>query len=150
MPKPLKRSTTRDRLHATDSAPQPGDFPLGSPESRAAARARVGRMQELTPYDSDCFRICGMMACVTYQHSPNESDVKDTGVYQRGWELWSEMDPIIPMYKDPFYKHESRYLRCSEAYGFFHALRNRLPFRAVCCHMACSASRFSRLCYNDV
>ena len=30
----------------TDSAPTPGDFPLGSPLSRAAARAMVERMEQ--------------------------------------------------------------------------------------------------------
>jgi hypothetical protein len=31
---------------ATDSAPRPGDFPLGSPASRAAARLQVGRLRD--------------------------------------------------------------------------------------------------------
>ncbi|HTZ33864.1 MAG TPA: hypothetical protein VMH31_15505, partial [Methylomirabilota bacterium] len=115
MAKPLKRRATRDRLPATNSAPQPGDFPLGSPESRAAARAKVGRMQELTPYDSDCFLIYSMMACVNYQHSPNCSDIQEAEVYRRGWELWSEMSPIIPMHLDPFHKHESWFTRCRES-----------------------------------
>jgi hypothetical protein len=127
MPKSLKRRTTRDRHHATDSAPQPGDFPLGSPESRAAARAKVGRMLEMTPYDSDCFSILSMNACVNYQHSPNYSDIQDTEAYLRGWELWTTMYPIIPMHLDPFNKQESRFSHCRETYGVFHALRNKVP-----------------------
>lgn len=107
---------------------------MGSPESRAAARAKVGRMQELTPYDSDCFLIYSMMACVNYQHSPNCSDIQDTQVYQRGWELWSEMSPTIPMHLDPFHKHDSRSGRCRHTFGVFHALRNKLPIAGDVLH----------------
>ena len=35
--------------HATNSGPKPGDFPLGSPESRAAARRIAGLRQERGP-----------------------------------------------------------------------------------------------------
>jgi len=45
----MKSHETHDGLGATDSAPQPGDFPLGSVESRAAARGKLMRMQEMTP-----------------------------------------------------------------------------------------------------
>jgi hypothetical protein len=134
MPKSLKTSTSRDGLRATDSAPRPGDFPLGSPKSRAAARAKLRGMQEMTPYDSDCFLICSMMDCVNYQHSPNCSDIHDSEVYKRGWELHNKMYPIIPFHLNPFYKNESRYIRCSDAYGVFHALRQRLPFAGDMLH----------------
>ena len=34
----IENSRREDPLRATDSAPKPGDFPIGSVESRAAAR----------------------------------------------------------------------------------------------------------------
>lgn len=33
-------------LPATDSVPKPGDFPLGSPQSRAASRALLERIEQ--------------------------------------------------------------------------------------------------------
>jgi len=36
------------RLPATDSTPRPGDFPIGSPESRAAVRAMLKRTPSTT------------------------------------------------------------------------------------------------------
>ena len=39
--KSMKNQRVKSPLPATDSAPKPGDFPLGSVESRAAARAHV-------------------------------------------------------------------------------------------------------------
>ena len=33
-------------LPATDSGPKPGDFPLGSPQSRAAARMKLEAQEE--------------------------------------------------------------------------------------------------------
>lgn len=42
----LWKSRKEPPLPATDSRPKPGDFPLGSPESRAAARMKLAAIQE--------------------------------------------------------------------------------------------------------
>ena len=99
-------------MGATGSSIRPGDFPLGSAESRAAARAKLQQVQKMTPYDRDCLSIYNMMYAVTYAHSPNSSDIKDTDVYKRGHELSAALDPVVPMYLDPFYQKERRYSRC--------------------------------------
>ena len=58
--KMLKPKDSRWRQSATDSCPQPGDFPLGSPESRAAAREidqLNTRYQRLTPREREVFAL---------------------------------------------------------------------------------------------
>ena len=40
----IDNSRTTASLPVTDSSPRPGDFPLGSPESRAAARTLADRL----------------------------------------------------------------------------------------------------------
>ena len=40
------KQTNSEAALATDSLPKPGDFPLGSPASRAAARLQVGRLRD--------------------------------------------------------------------------------------------------------
>lgn len=37
----IERTKDKSLVTATDSTPRPGDFPIGSPQSRAAARALV-------------------------------------------------------------------------------------------------------------
>jgi hypothetical protein len=39
----IEKTKDKSLVTATDSTPRPGDFPLGSPQSRAAARALVER-----------------------------------------------------------------------------------------------------------
>ncbi len=87
MPNSLKSQGRRSGHVATDLAPQPGDFPLGSVESRAAARTKMQRELDLAPYDRDCLQIVFLLAFTTYCHSPSERDVRYTDVWQRGWEL---------------------------------------------------------------
>jgi hypothetical protein len=60
----MKSHENHDGLGATDSAPQPGDFFLGSVESRAAARGKLMRMQDLNPYDTDCLVIQCMVPLI--------------------------------------------------------------------------------------
>jgi hypothetical protein len=40
----IDNSTANARLSATNASPKPGDYPLGSSESRAAARALADRL----------------------------------------------------------------------------------------------------------
>jgi len=130
----MKSHGNHDRMGATGSSIRPGDFPLGSAESRAAARAKLQQVQKMTPYDRDCLSIYNMMYAVPYAHSPNSSDIKDTDVYKRGHELSAALDPVVPMYLDPFYQQERRYSRCQEAYLYFHVLYRRLPISGDVLH----------------
>jgi hypothetical protein len=45
-PKTVKKHEKRLPLSATDSGPKPGDFPIGSPECRAAARSILVRQSQ--------------------------------------------------------------------------------------------------------
>jgi hypothetical protein len=121
----MKFHENHNGLGATVSAPQPGDFPLGSVESRAAARGKLMRMQEMTPYDSDCLSIRCMVPLL-YSYSPNSRDIHETDVGKRGWEISQALDPIVPSHLDPF-QQQSRFRRCHETYRLFHVLRRRLP-----------------------
>lgn len=122
----MKLHENHDRLGATDSAPQPGDFPLGSVESRAAARGKLMRMQEMTPFDKDCLVIKRMVPLI-YSYSPNSRDIHETDVGKRGWEICQTLNPIVPYHLDPFQQQQSRFRRCHQAYMQFHILRRRLP-----------------------
>lgn len=68
----------RDRpLPATDSTPRPGDFPPGSPESRAAARLRLEFMND----DRDRIKIVS--------HIPRPG-VNITRPHATQWAQWDE------------------------------------------------------------
>ena len=122
----MKSHEHRDRLIATDSDPRPGDFPLGSVESRAAARGKLMRVQWMTPYDRDCLVIRGMVPLL-YSYSPNSRDIHETEVGKRGWEISQALHPIIPYHLDPFQQQQFRFSRCRETFMDFHILRRRLP-----------------------
>lgn len=122
----MKSHENRDGLGETVSAPQPGDFPVGSLESRAAARGKLMRMQEMSPFDKDCLVIKCLVPLV-YSYSPNSRDIHKTDVGKRGWEICQTRNPILPYHLDPFQQQRSRFERCDEAYTEFHILRRRLP-----------------------
>ena len=42
----VAKQANSEAIFATDSVPKPGDFPLGSPASRAAARLQAGRLSD--------------------------------------------------------------------------------------------------------
>lgn len=118
----LKPKDSRWRQSATDSYPQPGDFPLGSPESRAAARAMLQRRTRLSLYDVDCYAL---YACTTHLHAGADPDYQwkeKTDFYRRGREVRDELHgPIIPSHLDPEYPR-----RTSASIGF-EATHGRLP-----------------------
>jgi hypothetical protein len=80
----------------------PGEFPLGSPASRAAARALLERRKPLTPYDKDCSVLYGC-ACYLGGHArPDCRWLESTPHYQRGQEISErERGEIISDYLDP-------------------------------------------------
>ena len=102
--KVLKPKDSGSGQSATDSYPKPGDFPLGSPESRAAARARVQRQTVLSPYDNDCLMLALCTIHLSGHAKPDYSWMERTEVYKRGWEIRDRLyGPIIPSHLDPEY-----------------------------------------------
>jgi len=80
--------------------PSPADFPLGSPQSRAAARALV--VARKTPHhlgqaDEDALTIyCGMVY-VDVRMTPSYEEIERLDVYARGEELHdARYGPILP------------------------------------------------------
>jgi hypothetical protein len=54
----IEKKNRNSGLPATTSQPRPGDFPLGSAQSRAAARAAISaRQPQLSQYDVECLAI---------------------------------------------------------------------------------------------
>jgi hypothetical protein len=99
---PLKSTSSTLGLGATLSQPKPGDFPLGSPESRAAARAILIRRTALSPYDMDCYILCSCTSQLHGHADPDYSWMQKTEVYRRGREVSDEAyGPIIPSHLDP-------------------------------------------------
>jgi len=115
----LKTKDSGWRQSATDSYPQPGDFPLGSPESRAAARTRLQRRTVLSRYDRDCLTLtlCSIHLCG--HADPDSRCVTNTEFYKRGWEIRDELyGPIIPSHLDPEYpRRASASIQFEQVYG---------------------------------
>ena len=64
---------------------RPGDYPLGSLESRAAARA-ILKDSEPSQYDKDA-RILTSGCWLRSDMKPSYQDLEPTAIYKRGWEL---------------------------------------------------------------
>src|SRR5215472_16579096 len=79
----------------------PGEFPLGSPASQAAARALLEHRKPQTPYDRDCSTLYAC-ACYLGGHArPDSRWLESTPYYQRGQEISErERGPVIPDYLD--------------------------------------------------
>ena len=80
--------------------PSPADFPLGSPQSRAAARALVVARKtphHLSQADEDALTIyCGMVY-VDVRMTPSYEEIERLDVYARGEELHdARYGPILP------------------------------------------------------
>lgn len=85
---------------ATDSGPKPGDFPIGSMESRAAARALVehakGHKEELSQEDDDALTLYGFTCLLTSRMSPSYAELEQTAAYKRGKEVHGPIIPGLP------------------------------------------------------
>jgi hypothetical protein len=99
---PLNGKGNGHELSATEISP--ADFPLGSPRSRAIARALVQQKTakpKLSQADEDALTIYGEISCLGYGLAPglmpSPRGIKNTAVYARG-EALSEMlrRPIVP------------------------------------------------------
>lgn len=84
----IEKAERKPPVTATDSGPRPGDFPIGSPESRAAARALISaRGPKLTRYDRDCMEVVSITRLLHAGAWPSYSEMEKLSVWQRGWEL---------------------------------------------------------------
>src|SRR4051812_27307837 len=77
----------RGRLPATTIGP--GDFPLGSAQSRAAARAmlQMRSSQHLSQDDQDALTLYRGASLLHADMTPDYSDLEARAVYKRGREL---------------------------------------------------------------
>lgn len=119
----MKSRGNSNGLLATDSGPQPGDFPLGSVESRAAARAKLRR----SPYDSDCAEVYNfaMLCKFAIGEFLNEREVEETNVFKRGEEI------EVPKGTEEYWRIEKpmgNFVRCFTAFNQFYYLHEeRVP-----------------------
>ena len=84
---------------ATTPGPRPGDFPLRSPQSRAAVRLMLAsRKPRFTEYDQDAITIYREVAFCRfgYQASPSSWDLQSNPVYKHGQALSFKLHPIMP------------------------------------------------------
>ena len=86
---------------ATDTGPKPGDFPIGSLESRAAARAAVEHAKqhndELPPEDNDALTLYCGAPLLTSGMSPSYPELEATTAYKRGKEVSERLHgPVTP------------------------------------------------------
>jgi hypothetical protein len=95
----MKAKTNGNGLAATDSGPKPGDFPLGSMESRAAARAVIAGTSRVDPYDRDCMLIYAFGSVLPYSTMYSDR-LPGTDLYKRGRELSEAQHPTIPAHLD--------------------------------------------------
>jgi len=87
------------RLTATGVSP--ADFPLGSPQSRAAARALLSRRNTLSQYDADALTPYGGEVYLNACMSPDYQHLAATAAYSCGKELYEQRHgPPIPVHLD--------------------------------------------------
>ena len=98
--KSLRGKDNRNLLGATNISP--ADFPLGSPESRAAARAILGSANRLSQTDEDALTLYSLAVYVNKRTSPSSDDLENTGIYRRGKELHlRQYGPPLMTHQDP-------------------------------------------------
>ena len=109
---------------ATAMIPHPSDFPLGSPESRAAARAMLQQRTMLTLYDKDCLLLYD--STCHYLHGgadPDYSWMQLTEAYKHGREVSDLINgPVIPVHLQPDYP------RSTFASKLFNLIHQRSPW----------------------
>jgi hypothetical protein len=104
--KSLSAKDNRNLVSATNLSP--ADFPLGSPESRAAARAILGSMNRISQSDMDARILYGGACYVNARTNPSSSDLEVTDVYRRGKEVYLRQNgPPIPCHLDPLYLRQT-------------------------------------------
>ncbi len=118
--KSLRGKDNRNLLSATNLSP--ADFPLGSPESRAAARAILANANRLSQTDMDAQILYGGECYVNARTSPSSSDLVATDIYRRGEELDLRRNgPPLMTHQDP------HHLRLTSASLAFETVFKREP-----------------------
>ena len=103
--KPLNGNGDSNRLGATGISM--GGFPLGSPKSRAAARALLVSKNTLSQDDEDALLLHGCILGTNTE--PDYTDLGVTAAYKRGKELYdSRHGPVIPAHLDKRYQRSTR------------------------------------------
>jgi hypothetical protein len=112
---PLNGNGESKKSHPFPATVRPGDFPLGSLQSRAAARAMLLEREKprLTQYDQDALTIYSNVSAsysprCGWHAQPNGWDLQGNPVYERGWELRQKCHPIIPAHLDEHLKRWTR------------------------------------------
>jgi hypothetical protein len=106
---PLNENGIGSRLTATGISP--ADFPLGSPQSRAAARALLSRRNALSQYDADALILYRGEVYLNACMSPDSHDLAATAAYSRGKELYEQRHgPPVLFHLDP---HLERFTQAS-------------------------------------
>jgi hypothetical protein len=118
----------KSAMFATVSQPRPGDFPVGSARSRAAARASISaRQPELTQYDLECLL---MERISRYLHAgawPSYREMGKVPAWQHGWEL-IQSSPDFPKTLETMRQLGARKLgACPFASGEFANANGRRP-----------------------
>ena len=125
-PKSLSEKANRDRLSATNL--NPADYPLGSPESRATARAmlaQINRPTEAQKEESDCrwlyvgrwyLRDAEQVGpCRQRLLCPSSKDLENTQAYMRGEALSLARNvPVVPSHLDPVSRRSTMASRAFE------------------------------------
>jgi hypothetical protein len=91
---------------ATNTGPKPGDFPIGSMASRAAARAVVEHAKlhkdELSQEDADALTLYHLVPLLTSPMSPSYRELEATAAYKRGKEVHERLHgPVTPGFPEP-------------------------------------------------
>jgi hypothetical protein len=104
--KPLIAKANGNPMGATSISP--ADFPLGSPESRAAARAILGSINRLNQADRDALTLYGGCVYIDARMSPHYQDLENTQIYRRGKELsLLRNGPPLLIHQDPHYLRQT-------------------------------------------
>jgi hypothetical protein len=98
-------TNTSDRRvpRATHSGPRPGNYPLGSMESRAAARAMLAAQEpSFSEEEADAFVLYKGYFLLTARMSPDYHDVEQLEIYKLGKNVYEAIyGEIVPMHLNP-------------------------------------------------
>ena len=76
----IEKPRREPSLAATDSTPKPGNFPIGSPESRAAARLTL-------EYASDNRERIQLLSHIPWPHGPHQDHTRP---HVGPWQEWAD------------------------------------------------------------
>lgn len=89
------------RVHLPATGIKPAEFPVGSLESRAAARSLLEHRDALSDDDLDALVLHGGVVYLGGPMKPNHQDLELTAIYRRGRELHEKrFGPVIPAHED--------------------------------------------------